>query len=171
MKFFSGFCLQDENELFKCFLQEGDFVVGGFSYGAIKALEYALNSNKRVNRLILLSPAFFNDKSESFKRAQLLYFKKDKKKYIENFLKNAASNSEIDLKKYYKEGDLKELKELLYYKWQKEKLEKLLKKGIAIEVFLGGKDKIINANLALDFFKDLTVTYYIKNANHILKEV
>jgi pimeloyl-ACP methyl ester carboxylesterase len=171
MKFFSGFCLQNESELFECFLKKSDFVVAGFSYGAIRALEYTLNTNKRVDRLILLSPAFFNDKKTSFKRAQLLYFQKDKQKYIKNFLKNAASGLDFDFKKYFKDGSLDELKELLYYNWDKQKIEKLINKGVVIEVFLGGEDKIINANSALEFFKDLTTTYFIKRANHILKEV
>ncbi|MDX4071839.1 alpha/beta hydrolase, partial [Aliarcobacter skirrowii] len=34
--FFSGFCFFNESSLFEEYLQDGDFVVSGFSYGAIK---------------------------------------------------------------------------------------------------------------------------------------
>ncbi len=171
MIFFSGFCLENEQNLFKFWLEDSDFVVAGFSYGAIKAVEYSLNLDSRIDRLILLSPAFFNDKDEKFKRAQLLYFKKDKNRYIKNFLQNASSGCNIDLNNYFKEGSYNELKELLYYQWDEKKIERLLKRGITIEVILGGNDKIIDACSALDFFKRVTSTYYIKDANHILKRV
>ena len=169
MKYFSGFCLQNEQNLFDFWLEDSDFCVGGFSYGAIKAVEYALNSDIRIDRLILLSPAFFNDRDDKFKRVQLLYFKKDREKYIKNFLKNALGRCDIDLNKYFREGSYSELKELLYYKWEANKIEILLKKGIVIEVILGQNDRIVNVNKALEFFKNLTTTYYIKDANHFLK--
>jgi len=171
MRYFSGFGLQNEHELFNFWLDKSDFVVAGFSYGAIKALEYALNSKDRIDRLILLSPAYFNKKSKSFKKAQLLYFSKDKKTYIKNFLQNAAFGSKVDLSKYLKEPLKEELEELLYYTWSQDKIKKVLQKGIVIEVVLGEDDKIIDSKEALDFFSNLTTTYFIKRANHILKEV
>jgi len=171
MQYFSGFCLANESELFEFALKNSnDFTIAGFSYGAIKAFEAALHSKKRVDKLILISPAFFNDKDEKFKKMQLLFFAKDKASYIQNFLKNIASGSDIDMQKYFKEGNKEELKELLYYKWDAKKLQELLKRGVTIEVFLGENDKIINSKEALEFFKEnATNVYFFKRANHILK--
>jgi len=171
MKYFSGFSLENEQELFKFWLNSSQYTVAGFSYGAIKALEYVYNSKNRVDRLILLSPAYFNNKKESFKKMQLLYFKKDSKKYINNFLANITNNSSIDLNNYLKNGTKEELKELLYYKWDINKLREISNKGTQIEVILGENDKIIDSKEALIFFDKEAITYYIKNANHILKEI
>ena len=60
MRFYSGFGFWNEKELFKEYLEEGEFVVAGFSYGAQKALIDAVHTSKRVDKLQLLSPAFFN---------------------------------------------------------------------------------------------------------------
>jgi len=172
MQYFSGFSLQNEQELFDFWLKGcSNYCVAGFSYGAIKAVEEVLNSNKRVDRLILLSPAYFNDKKESFKKTQLIYFKKDAKNYINNFLENVAYGSKIDLNSYLKVGEYKELKELLYYNWDIKKLEKIATNGTKIEVFLAQNDKIINSKEALKFFEKVASVYFIKNANHILKEI
>lgn len=165
--YFSGFSLQNEEELFKKYITKGSIV--GFSYGAKKALEYSLNSKTRVDKLILISPAFFNNQKPSFKKAQLIYFKKDKENYIKNFLKNTTYPQNKDLTKYLKEPKEEELKELLNYKWQKEDLEKLINKKTQIEVFIGEKDKIIDPKKTLDFFSKITTTYYIKEAGHLLK--
>jgi len=170
MLFFSGFGLKEEKQLFDFWLEKNDFNVAGFSYGAIKAVEYCLNNKNRVDRLILLSPAFFNDKDDKYKRMQLLYYSKDKKSYTDNFLKNIASNSGIDLTPYINSTNKEELKELLYYTWSKEKLQSIANKGTTIEIILGGKDKIVDTNRAKDFFEDIGNVYYIKNANHILKD-
>jgi len=169
MHYFNGFCLYGEEELFKFWLNKSDFTVAGFSYGAIKALEYALESKKRVDRLILLSPAFFNDKDIKYKRLQLLYFNKDKNRYIENFLNNINYKSSIDIKKYLKKGSKEELEELLFYKWDINKLKALSNCGVTIEVILGEDDKIIDAKKAKEFFEDVALVYYIKGANHLLK--
>lgn len=171
MKFFSGFCLNGEYELFKPWLNSNSYTVAGFSYGAQKALEYAITTKTRVDRLQLFSPAFFNNKDNKFKKLQLIYFAKDKDQYIENFLNNCANSCNVDLKKYLKLDSKDDLKNLLYYQWQKDKIEFLLNKGITIEVFLGESDKITDSKEALSFFKDITTTYYIKKANHILKVV
>ena len=63
--FFSGFALCGEESLFKDYYDDGDSVCG-FSYGAQKAFLYAKN-NSFVKRLILLSPAFYTQKTEEFK--------------------------------------------------------------------------------------------------------
>ena len=168
MLFFSGFCLQNEAKLFDFWLNNSNYTVAGFSYGAIKAVEYVLNSKSRVDRLILLSPAFFNDKDKKFKKMQLLYFAKDKDSYIKNFINNITNGSKVDISNYLKEGSKEELKELLNYQWDIEKLKKITNQGTIIEVILGSKDKIINSKSAKDFFEQIATVYCIKNANHIL---
>ena len=167
MRFFSGFCFQNESELFRDYLVDGDFVVAGFSKGAIEAFEYAYLSNSRVDRLLLLSPAFFQTKNEAFKRLQLKAFKKDKANYIKNFYNSCTNSKEIDTK-YKIEGSIDELSKLLYYQWDIKKIEYLQSKGVTIEVFLGSNDKIIDTKMALEFFKDICSTWYIKGVSHIL---
>ena len=170
MHYFSGFSLQNESELFDFWLQKDRYSVAGFSYGAIKALEYICSTDKRVDRLLLLSPAFFNNKSEAFKKTQLIYFKKDSKAYRENFIKNMSEGCEISLNKYIDENaTVDELKELLYYEWSNEKLKFVIDKGVTIEVVLGCKDKIIDANEAKNFFQEFATVYCVKEANHLLR--
>ena len=66
-KYFSGFCFENESEIFDEYLEINDFTVSGFSYGAIKAFEEVLASNKRVDKLQLFSPAFFQSFDKKFK--------------------------------------------------------------------------------------------------------
>ncbi|WP_281950819.1 pimelyl-ACP methyl ester esterase BioV [Nitrosophilus kaiyonis] len=167
MKYFSGFGFKDEIEIFS-FLKKSEFLVAGFSYGAIRAFEYVYKENSRVDKLILISPAFFQDRDEKFKKLQLIFFKKDPKKYFENFYENVIFPSNIYIEKYKKDDSFENLKELLYYKWNQDKLNELIKRGIKIEVYLGEKDKIINSNLAYDFFKSFATVYFIKNVGHLL---
>jgi predicted alpha/beta hydrolase family esterase len=168
MKFFSGFSLKNEQNIFKEYIKDSDFTVAGFSYGAIKAFEYVCHSDKRVDTLQLFSPAFFQNSDEKFKKLQLIYYKKDKTKYIKNFLKNISYPSNFDVSNYCSRCEYEELKELLYYKWDKKMLQELLKAGIMIEVYLGGVDKIVNSNEAKEFFQEFATVYFIKNAGHIL---
>lgn len=166
--FYSGFCLQNEKEFFNEYAIENDFTVSGFSYGAIKAFEEVLNSSSRVDLLQLFSPAFFQDKDKKYKRMQLMFFKKDPKAYCDNFLKNIAYPKTIDTSKYFNLGTYDELEELLTYEWCGNKLQKLLDKGVKIEVYLGNEDKIIDASKAKEFFKDYATIYYIKEKGHVL---
>jgi pimeloyl-ACP methyl ester carboxylesterase len=169
VKFFSGFYLKNEQELFKPFLDQTDYTVAGFSYGAQKAIKYALSTTQRVERIILLSPAFFKTQSKSFLRAQTHYFSADKDKYIKNFLSNIClPNSNINLEKYLDNGSVEQLEELLTYKWEKDALVSLKNRGTKIEVFLGDEDSIINSKDAFDFFSKYTTTYLIKKAGHLL---
>ena len=168
-KYFSGFSLDNEKELFEDYLVENDLTVAGFSYGAIKAFEYTLTTKRRVDLLQLFSPAFFEDKSEKFKRTQLMYYKKDKETYCNTFLQNVSFPSKINMKSYYKEATVEELEELLYYKWDEKQLQKLLDKKTRIEVYLGQKDKIIDTTSAKEFFENFATVYYIKKKGHILK--
>ena len=57
---------------------------------------------------------------------------------------------------------------MLTYVWDAKKLQRIQERGTVIEVFLGGEDKIIDAEAAYDFFLPLATTYYIKKAGHLL---
>jgi hypothetical protein len=169
--YFSGFCLNNEKELFKNYLEENDFTVSGFSYGAIKALEYVLlqiKNNKRIDKLQLFSPAYFVNKDTKYKRMQIMFFKKDETQYINNFINNVIYPKDITLRKYLTNSTYEQLDELLNYKWQKEDLQFLISRNVKIEVYLGAKDKIIDSNIAKDFFKEFSEVYYIKSCGHIL---
>lgn len=166
--FFSGFCFKNESKLFDEYLERNDFTISGFSYGAIKAFEKVINCETRIDKLQLLSPAFFQNKDEKFKKMQLMFFKKDEEQYIKNFLENVKSPFYKDVEKYFSKGSIEELKELLNFIWNKEELKKLVSKGIKIEVFLGEKDLIIDSNEAKEFFKDFATVYYFKDKGHLL---
>ncbi len=169
MKFFSGFLLQNEEKLFESYLIPSHYTVAGFSYGAQKALEYALHTKDRVERLILLSPAYFNTESDAFVRTQKHYFNTNKAQYIQNFLTNVSlPNDQSNLEIYLDDGSIEELEELLTYQWEKDALVLLKNRGIKIEVFLGNEDKIINSKDAFDFFSKYATTYLIKKAGHLL---
>jgi len=168
MRYFSGFCFENEQELFNSFILKNEFCVAGFSYGAVKAFEYVYKCDTRVDTLQLFSPAFFQDKNERFKKLQLLAFKKDKQKYLKNFYQNTLYPLEMDIEKYKKEDTLKDLDILLNYVWNKERLDIIKKKGIKIEIYLGKLDKIIDAKVAKEFFKPFGTVYYLNNLGHII---
>ncbi len=169
MKYFSGFCLKGEMGLFEEYLDEREFSVAGFSYGAQKAVRYVLDTNKRVDKLQLLSPAFFTY-NQKIIDLNINAFKRDKQKYIENFIKKAGGRMENgEFKIENKTVDLfecseKELEEMFTFDW---KIIKELK-NIKIEVFLGEFDKIIALKSAVKFFKNFGDVYLIKNANHFM---
>jgi transcriptional regulator of heat shock response len=168
--YFSGFCLENEEELFTEYSIKNDFTVSGFSFGAIKAFEEVLNSNTRVDKLQLFSPAFFQSKDKKFKRMQLMFFKKDAQSYCNTFLENIAFPSSIDCNKYFTHGTYDELDELLNYEWSEDKLQKLVDKGVKIEIFIGADDKIVESEKAKEFFVKYATVYYIKNVGHILNK-
>ena len=168
--YFSGFCLKNESELFSDYIIENDFTVSGFSYGAIKAFEEVLNSNTRVDKLLLFSPAFFQTKDKKFKRMQLMFFKKDETSYCNTFLENISYPSSIDCNKYFIDGTYDELDELLNYEWSEEKLQVLIDKGVKIEVYLGADDKIVEAEKAKELFIKYATVYFIKDVGHILNK-
>ncbi len=74
--YFSGFSLENEEELFSEYFLNNDFTVAGFSFGAQRAFDYVINTNDRVDLLQLFSPAFFQDKDTKYKRMQVMYLKK-----------------------------------------------------------------------------------------------
>ncbi len=168
MRYFNGFSLRDEESLFQDYLIDSDFTIVGFSYGAIRAFEEVYNSKIRVDRLILLSPAFFQNYKKSFIRTQLRYFKLDRDSYIKEFLKNIAYPSDIELSPYLSIGTINELSYLLSYRWSQDRLLELIKRGVTIEVFIGGMDRIIDSKIAFDFFSKITTTYLLKDRGHIL---
>ena len=169
MKFYSGFSLSNDKQLFSPYLKESEYTIAGFSYGAIKALKEALFSSKRVDTLQLFSPAFFQDKTEKFKRMQNMYFAKDKDAYFQNFHTSIFSPSDIDKQVELTEGTAEELEELLSFVWKEDDLKCLCDKGVKIEVYLGSEDKIINAHNAKEFFLPYADTYMINHAGHTLQ--
>ena len=169
VKYFNGFSLQDEEQLFNKYIVQDDTTVVGFSYGAQKAFEYVYETDKRVDRLILLSPAFFQTQKSSFISTQLHYYNRDKIHYIKQFLQNTTYPSSIDISKYLAPGSKEELESLLHYQWCENKIKEVLKRNITIEVFLGSEDKIIDIHKAHHFFS-MTTIYLIKGAGHLLKE-
>ncbi len=168
MRYFNGFSLKGEETLFQDYLIDSDFTVVGFSYGAIRAFEEVYKSKRRVDRLILLSPAFFQNHKKSFIRTQLRYFKSDRDSYIKEFLKNIAYPSDIELSQYLSIGTISELEYLLSYRWSEDRLLELIKRAVTIEVFIGGMDKIIDNKIVFDFFSKITTTYLLKDKGHIL---
>jgi pimeloyl-ACP methyl ester carboxylesterase len=168
VKYFSGFSLQGEAPLFSNFITKTDTTVAGFSYGAQQALEYAYASTERIDRLVLLSPAFFQTQKPSFIRAQLRYFEADKNAYVTQFLKNVSYPSTLDLSTYLNIGSIEELEALLTYKWEAEKIDALLARGVTIEVMMGAKDKIVDTSEAQKFFTN-TINYILKDAGHSLQ--
>jgi pimeloyl-ACP methyl ester carboxylesterase len=169
MRYFNGFSLYGEEVFFQEWLIESDFCVAGFSYGAQQALEYALNSHQRIDRLILLSPAFFQNQKKSFIRTQLRYYKADPISYQREFLKNVAYPSEIRLDRYLKQGDYESLNQLLSYVWDAKKIKSLIDRGVTIEVFIGEEDRIVDAEASFEFFSSLSTTYKLKGVGHLLQ--
>ncbi len=168
MKYFNGFSLYGEELLFSPFLGKSDFMVAGFSYGAQLAFENVYQSKERIEKLILLSPAFFQTEKKSFVRAQLRYFEQDSRAYLQQFLSNVSYPSKISLSPYVANGNSEALEALLTYQWDEMRIKELLERGTQIEVYLGGQDKIIKSDEAFAFFSALTTTYLIKDAGHLL---
>ncbi len=169
MKFYSGFSLANDKDLFQPYIKESEFTLCGFSYGAIKAFEEACQSTCRIDTLQLFSPAFFQNKSEKFKRMQLMYFNKDKEAYLDNFSSSCFYPKTRDQSVLLESGSEAELKELLYYEWKTDKLKALVDKGMEIEVYLGSEDKIIDPIAAKAFFLPYATTFMINHAGHTLQ--
>lgn len=170
MIYFSGFCLENESELFDQFIDpHNPYHVAGFSLGAIHAMHYVLETKNRVEKLLLLSPAFFMNKDEKYKRLQKLYYQKDPQTYCTQFYRNAASPSTYDLSRFTVKGESEALALLLDYVWDGALLERIRERGIMIEVFLGGEDRIIDSQEAHTFFKHYATSYFFKPYGHILQ--
>ena len=169
MKYFNGFSLHLEEVFFEEYLIESDFAVAGFSYGAQKAFEYVYSTKERVDRLILLSPAFFQTQKPGFLRTQLRYFQNGQEAYVKQFLENVTYPSQVDLANHLNIETIEELEALLSYQWDTEKIREVVNRGTTIEIFIGAKDKIIDPQAAFEFFSDCTTTYFVKSVGHLLK--
>ncbi|MBT8343508.1 MAG: pimelyl-ACP methyl ester esterase BioV [Sulfurovum sp.] len=169
MKYFNGFSLKNEEELFSEYLMNSDYCVAGFSYGAQQAFEYVYHAKERIDRLILLSPAFFQTQKPSFTRTQLRYFEAGKEAYVKQFLANVKYPSKQDLSSYLQVGIKEDLESLLTYQWEDQKIQEVLDRGITIEVFIGHDDKIIDAEEASKFFTSSCTTYILKKSGHLLR--
>ena len=163
MRFYSGFGFWGEKELFRECLDESEFCVAGFSYGAQKALIDAVHTQKRVDKLQLFSPAFFTN-NKKFAKLQINAFNKNKPQYIKNFIENVKYPKDIDISSYMDEATSYELEEMFEFNWGLIEYAK----DIKIEVFIGEKDKIIDVNKAVEFFTKYAKVYFIKNSGHLL---
>ena len=168
MHYFNGFSLQNEENYFSDMFIESKHCVAGFSYGAQKAFEYVYESKERIDRLVLLSPAFFQTEKSSFTRTQLRYFNAGKEAYVKQFLENVSYPSEIDLSKCLEVSSQEDLNALLTYVWEYSKMQEVLDRGTVIEVFLGAEDKIINVKEAYAFFTPFSTCYFMKETGHLL---
>ncbi len=179
MIFFSGFGFKNEMDIFCDILElyaksldstiNPPYIIAGFSYGSQKAIDYSLSATHRINSIILLSPAFFNDKDLPFKEKQIRQFNNNKNIYMQYFLKNAGFIEEY--RRFLTMRDVKDLHNLLYYRFNSLDLLKLSKRGVKIDVYIGENDNIINVESAIDFFKDSCVVHLKRHSNHFLKEV
>ncbi len=168
MTYYSGFSLVDDDVFFKEYLIDSPYCVSGFSYGAIRAFEYVLNTTRRVDKLQLFSPAFFQNRDDKFKRLQLLSFKKNEDAYIEQFI----SKCFVPFKCKYiiiKKDSYSGLKELLEHEWNSVLLNQLRDSGVVIEIFLGSDDAIIDAYFVKEFFQPFGTVFFINGANHFLQ--
>ena len=171
MKFYSGFSLKNEACFFTEYLDMSMYCVSGFSYGGLKAFEYTkaqISDGKRIDRLQLFSPAFFQTKQEKFKRLQELSYNKSKDKYLNQFLLGCFAPYSPE-KIEQEETTSEQLHELLNYEWILSDLVALKSKGVVIEVYLGAEDKIIDVLGAQELFLEVATVTYIKNANHFLQ--
>jgi len=136
----------------------------------VKAVEHVYAESGRVERLILLSPAYFAGCTKAFTKAQMLYFRKDSSSYMERFLENAAYPAEKGvLDRFRGDATLSELEELLLYPWSEGKLREIERRGTIIETYLGAEDRIVDAKAAHDFFKNFGESYLFKEYGHILR--
>jgi hypothetical protein len=170
MKFFSGFSIKNEQYYFKEYVNSSEYCVCGFSYGAIKAvrnIKEQLELKKRVDTLQLFSPAFFQTKDEKFKKLQLMGYRKNRDNYLREFISSCFLPYEKKIVEHDK-NSIEELEELLYYEWDIEELKNLVQNSIKIEVYLGGRDAVIDVKGAREFFLEVATVTYIKEANHFL---
>ena len=168
MHYFSGFSLQDESHFFDDFLNRNQYSIAGFSYGAIKAFEYAADTSERIDTLQLFSPAFFQSYPEKFRRLQMMGYKKNSDAYLKAFIKSCFDPYTVQ-KVSQIPTQPEDLEKLLYYVWDLDKLHRLEKRGVRIEVYLGSEDRVIDVKAAKELFLPYATTYMINHANHFLQ--
>lgn len=168
MRFYSGFSLRNEAHYFAPFLKRNDYTVAGFSYGAIKAFHDVLSTHERIDTLQLFSPAYFCNKPERFKRLQLQGYNRDSEQYRSRFIESCFAPYPVQP---VEEGEAsgEALEALLNFSWPESQLRALVDRGVHIEVYLGEKDAVIDADAAKAHFQPYATIYYIKNANHFVQ--
>jgi hypothetical protein len=167
--FYHGFALENEEHFFEPYFYGDEYTVAGFSYGAIKAAYYAAHASHRIDTLQLFSPAFFQTKSESFRKLQMGGYVRNPQMYIERFKESCFAPyfpKNIEMAQHNEQ----ELHELLYFTWTHELIELIRSKGIVIEVFLGLDDCVIDVLGAKDFFLPFATVTSIRLGNHFLQE-
>ncbi len=169
MMYFNGFALKDEEHFFDDILDDGEYVISGFSYGAIRAFKEAMQCKTRVDKLQLISPAFFQSKGARFKRLQLMGYQKNSEAYLTKFTENCFLPYAVEDITYAKHS-VAELEELLTYVWNENELQQLADRGTVIEVYLGGQDKISDVGPAYKFFLPFATVTLVKRANHFLQD-
>lgn len=169
MRFYSGFALSGDQHFFDPYLKHSDYTVAGFSYGAIKAAQYAASANERIDTLQLFSPAFFQTKKESFRRLQMGGYIKDTERYLSNFLTSCFAPSPV-APISMGSNDAESLQELLYFEWTPELVESICSRGTRIEVYLGLEDQVIDVEGAREFFLPYATVISIRRGNHFLQE-
>lgn len=171
MKYFGDFCFSDDVALFSHIINSynlvGEYNIFGFGCGAQKAVSYALESKKRIERLVLFSPMFLNDKSMDFKRQQILFFSKNTTLYMKLFLENIGFTKELE--SYLQSPRVEDLKAGLEYQFSLDILDRIISKGILINVFFGWRDSIVDIDSASAFFAKNAIVYLLKERNHLLR--
>ena len=166
--FFSGFSLCGEELLFKDYYEDDGENACGFSYGAQKAFLYT-KSNPHIKRLTLLSPAFYMQKTEEFKEIQIAAFVQNPDLYRLKLLKKSGLNPE-ETAKYGADATAPELRELLYFEWEAEDIKAMLERRVQIEVYIGGKDGVVEPKPSFGFFEHCGAkTVWLEDKNHILR--
>jgi hypothetical protein len=169
MIFYSGFSLKNESYFFENWLNTSDYTVAGFSYGAIKAAQHVVNTNSRIDTLQLFSPAFFQTQTQAFKKLQLRAFGTSPQEYREKFLTTCFSPYCSCAVELNHEHNSEDLSTLLHFVWDKVLMQKIINKGVRIEVFLGLEDKVVDAISAQDFFLPFATVTSIRTGNHFLQ--
>ena len=170
MTFYSGFSLLNEHHYFESYLENNDYTIAGFSYGAIAAAHDASQSTCRIDTLQLFSPAFFQTKSDSFKRLQLSGFHKSPQEYRNRFLESCFAPYSVHEVELDWNANEEHLRELLYFEWTAELMEPIISKGIRVEVFLGDHDRVIDVVGAREFFLPYATVTSLRTGNHFLQE-
>jgi hypothetical protein len=163
--FFSGFCVKGKRELFYPFLDDSPLVAAGFSFGAQKVWELVKRELKEgrgeIRKIQLFSPAFFGNRPRRWIEVNIEGFRKNRRRYILQFLKKAGL-PDLNLIDWGCREE--ELFQLLTYRWERLELD-----GIELEVFLGSEDPIIDVEGAFNFFKEMGVVHLLNGADHFLR--
>ncbi|RAX58340.1 hypothetical protein CCZ01_02680 [Helicobacter monodelphidis] len=174
MIYFSDFFLENEFSIFEPLevLCPHFYDVIGFGCGTQKALEYALHSTKRIDRLCLLSPLFFQNQSSKQKQRECEQFTQNPTKYIHRFLERCHFSDRMQpfLKKTLLSPQ--EWSAIVTYQFQQQHFKILRQRGIQIEVFLGKNNEIIPSNQILEFFLPLSHRlFFFNQAGYFLTHI